>query len=1104
MASEASTSSPKRSASQDPQAAEANDSPNPTIPTNTITMTDNDIDEYMAEQGEDHGTNLPQPTSWTTAQKLQHVEEGVKEDMVPGATWYVVSRRWYQRWRKAMTGEEDKEGVLDEQDVGPVDNSALCSASGEVITSLVEHVDCEFVPDRVWRLFEEWYGTPKFPLPRKVVQRGLAQETALELCPPSFNIHIISTSSIPGQALPPTTVTVSSADKVSNACRAFAEAMDASKAEGGQYRVWRIPSSTTLNSIFIPVDAFRKSGVMLLNGEEGVVEDEFVDSGEAFAVEFMSSGNWLVDASNFGPPPPAPVSVLPLTQTAQPAPLFKPSSDFVSKLEQRTLPTVSVTATSPFKPNAVAHKAQEPGTMGLGNMGNTCFMNSAIQCLVHTPELMDYFLAGAFGALLHRIWDTDAVSSHYTPREFKQTLQRFAPQFSEDLNRVLQKPYVEKPDWEGGGDKELVELANLSICFKASIRAPWYAPSARRCVSITFDPFMYLTLPLPVKKKWQHTVFYIPWDLSKPHMRIPVELNRDSSFKEVRQLLGRWMDTNPDHNLDDTVPCDEMSDNDIIVCFELPCHSQQGRNYSPQPDDPFIVAVFAQDSKLSTNGIGRGSTLLEQAKDPEAMYDVVAERLQRWTAHARDLSTWVQGRTDDMEPVQIPISTPIRDAVAEITENGDVVTVEPAPEEGDIVDEKAVVVQQADEDAEMCEQDNVPRKTGFKREVFRLRAKSKDGTLLLPHDVFYIEFDETIKSYYFGDERNRYSYALWDTWEEFVHPELAASRQAATTDCLDEFTREEKLGEDDLWYSFDLWKVPDVLVVHLKRFSNSRMLRDKIDAFVDFPTEGLDLTAMVGERSTGNKLKAQGADVEALGLTDLEEPLVYDLFAVDEHMGGLGGGHYRAYALNHVTGKWYHFDDSYVTPSSADKAVNANAYLLFYRRRTSRPLGGKSTRRFLRRRLYSRTHDIQLPTPPDEDSQSAGSQRHSASGKQPASWPTPNSSSRGSPPPPLETTGENVSYGFTLFDPMTRSSADYPEVSSRGSPSSVDAEPDLEDIDDDVDGPFSDEHVLRMGNGGGPVDDDEVPDVTMLTPAESEVEDNDDHIPGYSPQWRGH
>lgn len=144
-------------------------------------------------------------------------------------------------------------------------------------------------------------------------------------------------------------------------------------------------------------------------------------------------------------------------------------------------------------------------------------MNSALQCLAHTKELSDYFLcrfyllsrmthhstfvagvyqnelnpdnplgmggaiAEAFGALLHRIWAKDSTATSYSPREFKMQLQRFAPQFSgyqqhdsqelvaflldglhEDLNRVLKKPYVEKPDWEGGGDLELAQLAQKS------------------------------------------------------------------------------------------------------------------------------------------------------------------------------------------------------------------------------------------------------------------------------------------------------------------------------------------------------------------------------------------------------------------------------------------------------------------------------------------------------------------------------------------------------------------------------------------------------------------------------------------------------------------
>lgn len=90
-------------------------------------------------------------------------------------------------------------------------------------------------------------------------------------------------------------------------------------------------------------------------------------------------------------------------------------------------------------------------------------------------------IAEAFGALLQKIWDAQPVSASYSPREFKQQLQRFAPQFSgyqqhdsqelvaflldglhEDLNRILKKPYVEKPDWEGGEDRELIDLAKRS------------------------------------------------------------------------------------------------------------------------------------------------------------------------------------------------------------------------------------------------------------------------------------------------------------------------------------------------------------------------------------------------------------------------------------------------------------------------------------------------------------------------------------------------------------------------------------------------------------------------------------------------------------------
>lgn len=39
----------------------------------------------------------------------------------------------------------------------------------------------------------------------------------------------------------------------------------------------------------------------------------------------------------------------------------------------------------------VTTRGSTAGLTGLLNLGNTCFMNSAIQCLVHTPEFASYF-----------------------------------------------------------------------------------------------------------------------------------------------------------------------------------------------------------------------------------------------------------------------------------------------------------------------------------------------------------------------------------------------------------------------------------------------------------------------------------------------------------------------------------------------------------------------------------------------------------------------------------------------------------------------------------------------------------------------------------------
>lgn len=67
------------------------------------------------------------------------------------------------------------------------------------------------------------------------------------------------------------------------------------------------------------------------------------------------------------------------------------------------------------------------------------------------------------------------------------------------------------------------------------------------------------------------------------------------------------------------------------------------------------------------------------------------------------------------------------------------------------------------------------------------------------------------------------------------------------------------------------------------------------------------------------------------------QDLIYDCYAVSNHMGGLGGGHYTAYAMNRQD-QWHSFNDSSCGAIRSNKpesqVVSSAAYNLFYRRRT--------------------------------------------------------------------------------------------------------------------------------------------------------------------------
>lgn len=144
-------------------------------------------------------------------------------------------------------------------------------------------------------------------------------------------------------------------------------------------------------------------------------------------------------------------------------------------------------------------------------------------------------------------------------------------------------------------------------------------------------------------------------------------------------------------------------------------------------------------------------------------------------------------------------------------------------------------------------------------------------------------------------------------------------------DCLAAFFAADELKGDNM-YSCErckklrngikyckVLKLPEILCIHLKRFRHEVMYSYKISNHVSFQLEGLDMRPFLAKESPS-------------------QVSTYDLLSVICHHGTAGSGHYIAYCQNVNNGQWYEFDDQYVTEVHETVVQNAEAYVLFYRK----------------------------------------------------------------------------------------------------------------------------------------------------------------------------
>ncbi|EYC34286.1 hypothetical protein Y032_0001g339 [Ancylostoma ceylanicum] len=977
------------------------------------------------ERGSDE--NTPMDTVVTkknngrvTVKELNRLISDVQEyPLQAESNWYVVSNAW---WSKVL--EAAKQGYV--EDIPSINNASISCKSGDAYflrSNLAESIDFHLLPEPVFNRLKEVYGldlADRDYICRKVVSKN--GKPVVEVYPRVVMVYLARDNTRCCELrLTGSDTLIDLRDRALKSLGLSSVPPDRLRfyiAHGDKYELIDI-SQQNIDSYF---DTAQKVYVDVCNSDDRwfINNDKQSTSRADYAANSMSSSysfSWwsvLFHTYRYLTNWRWLYSIIAYIVRLQLAPISRIACGCYRSLFADFVPLfVKSFFTSMFYDTSRdRHGSVVKGACGLQNLGNTCFMASALQCLSNVPELTEYFLsnryvgdineknplgthgelARAYGDLLHNMWSGE--NSSVMPRKVKMTIGQFAPRFSgyaqqdsqellayvldglhEDLNRIKVKPYVPDDEtlerleeheqaekswqaYKARNDSIIVDLVHGQL--KSTLVCPVCAK-----VSIKFDPFCFLSVPLPPKEKVRQIVTLI-FNTKRRWAKFTITMATSTTvqdaintMKNSLQNIGndftgeiivysigtgdfsdevRLLDPAEPIYIEDKTQslyaCQVDHNPNTHKIVVIKNQTQTGRTLSlpmvftlPSPD--YLTRSFLASRILPFISDTFMKSPLELCLcEEDSRNGEERERYKLFVMHGGNAIPFPAAPD---EPVAWPGGTQIHTVVFQWRD----------PQIFNLY--KGSVSELFSVFCSLLFFFFEYHQTMFLRLLLSLSiscpccySQSTEGTTIISEDNPLLSVTEFRDSVNVGSQlrpRSRlpahpiaqlYKIATRLRHYRATYPEktsLLGLHEGSTTvfltdlidrevsvssrkdihlmECIDLFTKQEQLGEEDSWYcpkckkheratkKLDLWNLPQILIIHLKRFQYSKWHRDKIDIPVVIPVKGFELNSKLAN--------------------ERHEHVKYDLIAMSHHVGGLGGGHYTASALNKTTGKWWVF-----------------------------------------------------------------------------------------------------------------------------------------------------------------------------------------------------